>query len=81
MELLRIKSIEHLDELLAKGNREFVIASGALRSSKYITTNGSGRYYVLHYIDGSEEDLDVEGLEESNIGSAIRNGNFYCERV
>ena len=79
MNLIKPQSIEHLNELLDKGYTDFVIANGIMRSSKYITWNGTDTYYVLHLIDDSEEEYTAEELMADNIGAAIRNGVFYCE--
>lgn len=75
---IKVKSIEHLDELLEQGNEEFVIANGIMRSSKHITKDGD-TYYIFHLIDSSEEECTAEELMADNIGAAIRNGCFYCE--
>lgn len=80
MNLIKPQSIEHLNELLDKGYTDFFIAlGGCLRSSKYITWNGTDTYYVLHLIDDSEDEYTAEELMASNIGTAIKNGAFYCE--
>lgn len=77
MDLIKVTSIEQLDELLEQGNTDFTIASGVIRSSKYITKDGN-HYFVMHYIDSSEERLTADELMADNIGRAIRNGTFYC---
>lgn len=78
MKMKQVTSIEQLDQLLEQEQTDFVIASGVLRSSKHITSDGE-KYYVLHLIDDTEEELTSEELMESNIGAAMRCGNFYCE--
>ena len=78
MKKTQVTSIEQLDKMLEQEQTDFVIASGILRSSKHITSDGE-KYYVLHLIDDTEEELSAEELMESNIGAAMRNGNFYCE--
>ena len=67
-----------LDILLERGEHDYVIKSGALRSSKYITKDGD-RYYVMNLIDSSEDCFTVAELLSSNIGRAILNNTFYCE--
>lgn len=79
MNYIKVQSLEHLNKLLEQGEHEYAIASGILRSSKYITWNGTDTYYVYHYIDDTEETMTEEELMADNIGSGIRNGSFYCE--
>lgn len=76
MKYKKVKSFEHLDELLAKHVYEFAICRGILRSSKDITKKGD-KYAIFNYIDDSEDLLTLEELKEENIGKAIVNGNFY----
>ena len=78
MQRIKVTSIEQLNGLLEKGECEFVIASGCLRSSKDIC-KCDDFYSVYNYIDDSTEELTEEQLLESNIGAAMRNGNLYCE--
>lgn len=79
MNHIKVKSIEHLNELLDKDNQDFVLTIGVARSSKHITWNGTDEYYVYHYIDDTEVCLNTEELTSSNIGTAINNGQFFCE--
>jgi hypothetical protein len=79
MERIKVTTIEQLDTLIEQGNHDFVIASGILRSSKFIEKDGDNLYFVLHLIDDTEEQLTTEELMADNIGSAMRNGTFYCE--
>lgn len=81
MNRIKVQSIEQLNELLDKGKHDYVLllAGGVLRSSKYITWNGTDTYYVLHLIDDSEEEYTADELMSSNIGTGIKNGALYCE--
>lgn len=80
MNYIKVQSVEQLNELLDKGKHEFVLllAGGLLRSSKHISFDGE-KYYVLHCIDDTEEQMTAEELMSSNIGTGIKNGAFYCE--
>lgn len=75
----QVKDIEHLNKLLNDGHTDFVIANGLLRSSKYITKSSPETYFIIHLIDGTEEDITTDELLESNIGKAINIGLFFCE--
>lgn len=80
MNYIKVKSVEHLKELLNNNESEFVVALGMCRSSKYITADGDG-IFMLHYVDGSEEYLTWEQVEESDsyLLGKINNGTLYCE--
>lgn len=72
----KIISIDHLISCLDKGCSDFCISNGLLRSSKTIEKKDD-KFWVLNEIDGSENLLTLEELEESNIGKAIQHGSFY----
>jgi hypothetical protein len=80
MNYIKVKSIEHLKELLNNNESEFVVALGAFRSSKYITANEDG-VFILHYADDSEDFLTWEEVEadDSYLLEKINNGDLYCE--
>lgn len=80
MNYIKVKSIEHLKELLDNNESEFVVAGGVFRSSKYITADEDG-IFMLHYVDDSEERLTWEQVEaeDSYLLGKINNGNLYCE--
>ena len=82
MEYKKVKSIEHLKELLAQEMNHFVIGlcGGALRSSKFIKNlSDMSGIYVMHECDGSEETYPWEGIEQSYIGRRIEQGWLYAE--
>ena len=77
---IKVESIDHLISLVGDG-RDFFISFGCARSSKYITYDGE-KFWVLNYIDDSEQVLTKEQMDDeeyTNIGKAIRNGCFYAE--
>lgn len=80
MERIKVTSIQHLKELLDKGEAEFVVAAGAFRSSKHITAD-EDFVYILHYCDDTEDCLPWEQVSEpdSYLSEKIANGLFYCE--
>lgn len=80
MNYIKVKSVEHLKELLNNNESEFVVASGIFRSSKYITADEDG-IFMLHYADDSEECLTWEQVEaeDSYLLEKINNGTLYCE--
>lgn len=80
MNYIKVKSIEHLKELLDNGEREFVVALGAFRSSKFISPDEDG-VYMLHYCSDEEECLTWEQVEaeDSYLLEKINNGQLYCE--
>ena len=75
----QINSIEELIEAIDNNHNDFFIRLGMLRSSKFITYN-DGIFHVYNEIDDSADDLTAEQLfdeEYTNIGKAIKDGNFY----
>lgn len=81
----KIKSVEHLKEILSDGDgRDFFIQLNfGARSSKFISwDSGENIFYVLNYIDDSEQELTEEMLMDrdyTNIGYAIQMGAFYLD--
>ena len=78
----RIKSQNELDELI-KGTKQgyplecFVQLNFGLRSSKFISLNENGDYYVYNECDDSEEIINHGALMTSFIGEAISKGALY----
>ena len=78
----RIKSQSELDELI-KGIKQdyplecFVQLNFGLRSSKFISLNENGDYYVYNECDDSEEIINHGALMTSFIGEAISKGALY----
>ena len=75
---MRIKTIAQLKELAEDGLECFILLNGGLRSSKYIRYHpDDNSFYVLHYIDGSEQELTQSQLldsEYTNIAEAMEKG-------
>ena len=80
MNYIKVKSVEHLKELLNNNESEFFVVLGMCRSSKYITADEDG-VFMLHYADDSEECLTWEQVEaeDSYLLEKINNGTLYCE--
>lgn len=78
MNYIRVKNIQHLDELLEQGKNEFVVVLGVLRMSKYITKE-QDTYCVYNYVDSTEEQMTAEQFMEDRVGAAMMNGMLYCE--
>ena len=74
----RIKTIQQLKELAEDGLECFILLNGGLRSSKYIRYHpDDNSFYVLRYIDGSEQELTQSQLldsEYTNIAEAMEKG-------
>jgi len=75
----RIKTIAQLKELAKDGGLEcFILLNGGLRSSKHIRYYpDDNSFYVLNYIDDSEQELtEAQILDSSytNIGEAMEKG-------
>ena len=72
----RIRTVAQLKELAKDGLECFILLNGGLRSSKYICYKpDDNSFYVLNYIDESEQELTEEQLLDSayaNIGEAMR---------
>ena len=77
--MTQINSIEELIDALNKGQHDFFISNGILKSSKYIEYDDDN-FYIVNEIDDSEQTLNEEELfnrDYTNIGFAIENGQFY----
>ena len=81
MERIKVKSVDHLRELVQSGIHSFVAVYGCLRCSRYIGLDSDGNFYVFSEVDGSEVPYTAEELSTDYypIGKAIINGNFYGE--
>ena len=78
----RIETQEQLDKLLRKRNSEyplgcFIQLNFGIRSSKQITMNDTGDYWIYNEIDDSEENVKHSQLMKSFIGEAISKGALY----
>jgi len=79
----RIKTIGQLKELAKNGLECFILLNGGLRSSKYISYNpDDNSFYVLNYIDDSEQELTENQLldsEYTNIAEAMEKGALIMD--
>lgn len=76
--MTKITSIEHLIKECEDTQEDFMISFGFAKSSKTIEyLSEEQEFYIFHDIDGSCEYLDAFELASSNIGEAIKVGNFY----
>lgn len=77
----RINSQEELDELLGKldGNPLdcFVQLNFGIRSSKAISRDDNGDYWIYNEVDDSEESIKHSQLMKTFIGEAISKGALY----
>ena len=78
---LRINSEEELDNRLKQNNGNplhcFVQLNFGFRSSKDISFNENGDYFICNLIDDSEEIIKHKDLIKSFIGQAISKGALY----
>ena len=79
----RIRNIQQLKELAKDGLECFILLNGGLRSSKYICYHPEDNsFYVLHYIDSSDERLTESQLldsEYTNIAEAMEKGALIMD--
>jgi hypothetical protein len=80
----RIRTIEQLKELAKKGGLEcYILLNGGMRSSKYIRYYpDENSFYVLNYIDDSEQELTEAQILDSaysNIGEAMEKGALIMD--
>lgn len=82
MRRIKVTNTQHLKELLEKGENEFVVTNGFLRSSKFINFSSEvDGVFILHEIDDHEENITWAELEkpDSYINEKIAKGMLYCE--
>ncbi len=79
----QINSIENLKERAEKSGCECFIQLNGCRSSKHISYDkDSGKFWVCHYIDGSDEYLTEKEIMDSaisNIGNAMNKGALFAD--
>lgn len=79
----RIRNIKQLKELAKDGLECFILLNGGLRSSKYISYHPEDNsFYVLNYIDDSEQELTESQIldsEYTNIGEAMQKGALIMD--
>jgi uncharacterized protein YaaR (DUF327 family) len=79
----KIRNITQLKELAKDGLECFILLNGGLRSSKYISYNpDDNSFYVLNYIDDSEQELTENQLldsEYTNIAEAMEKGALIID--
>lgn len=76
----QIKSIEQLKKLCQKENglNCYILLNGGLKSSKNISYDIGGCFYVFNEIDGTSQELSQSMLyTDSNIGEAIDKGALF----
>lgn len=77
----RIHNQEELDSILNKRESNtlccFVQLSFGLRSSKDISLDEDGNYFVYNEIDDTEETIDHDELMNTFIGQALDKGALY----
>ena len=82
---MRIRTIEQLKELARDENGLdcFILLNGGLRSSKYIRYYPvDKKFYVLNFIDSSEQELTESQILDSaytNIGEAMSKGALIMD--
>ncbi len=76
-----ITSFHQLIEQSNKGNHEYFISNGILRSSKYIQYDPTSKLFLItNEIDNSEQELTAVELMDTSItliGHAINNNKLY----
>ena len=79
----RIRTIEQLKGLAKDGLECFILLNGGLRSSKYICYHPEDNsFYILNYIDDSEQELTESQLldsEYTNIAEAMEKGALIVD--
>ncbi len=82
MKRARVRTVDQLKKYLGQGKTEFfILLRGGLRSSKYIQPTSQGRFWVVNYIDSTDQTLSQKQLVDdslTNIGRAMEAGAFYC---
>lgn len=73
---MQIKTIEQLKSVCEETSEFYVMLNHGLRSSKNLSYDGD-KFYLIHEIDWSEEELTETELMETIIGEAITKGAFY----
>jgi len=73
---MQIKTIEQLKSVCDETSEFYVMLNHGLRSSKNLSYDGD-KFYLIHEIDWSEEELNDIELMETIIGEAITKGAFY----
>lgn len=82
MKYIKVKSADHLKELVSEGHNDYFISFGIARSSKFINEGEDKDFFILNLIDDSEQELNADELfdkSKTNIGEAIEKGAFWCE--
>ena len=78
---VQIKTIRQLKHESMKGARFFLLLNKFMRSSKWISWDGS-KFYIMNEIDGSEQRLTERQIRNpyySNIGLALDKGFLFKE--
>lgn len=79
----QIRNVEELKQELELEHNEFYIKLPGCKSSKHITFGDKdGTFEILNLIDDTTdviEEYEIWDEEVCNIGTAMRNGCFFCE--
>lgn len=77
----RVHSIDHLKELIAKGQkRYFLLLTGGVGSWKTIGYNQqTDTFSIFHRIDGTREKVSSKVFQRSLIREGIQRGAFFAE--
>ncbi len=78
---IRVRSVDHLKQLLAEGQKQYFIAlQGNVVSRKTITFNAdTGTFSVCNHIDGTRQKMSGRDFQRSLMWDAIQRGAFFAE--
>ena len=76
-----VNSIEEIKKEIENDSIHYyvdvVIERGAWVKSYYITLDDNGNFVVEEYLQGGEETMSAQQLQNSEIGEAIKNKNLF----
>lgn len=78
MNYIKVKSIEHLKELLDKNEYNYVCRSGAFQRSYDIILTKSG-LRILYLSDGEIDYFTWDEFIKCYVFDELKNGRLYCE--
>ena len=80
---IRVRSVDHLKQLLAEGQKHYFIAlQGNVVSRKTITYDAdTDTFSVLHHIDGTRQKMNGRAFQRSLMWDTIQRGLFFAEQV
>ena len=76
----RITTVKQLQKLCQKENglECFILLNGGMRSSKTISYDLDGLFYVFNEIDGSDDEFTEQQLINSFIGEALKGKALFA---